>query len=139
MIDVAAHQQAITHKYTLLYPAHPPRTGDPHYKDFTAYHRKTRAAAVCAIGAHRNDFSECAGQMELHHSHIEFSLQNGVDLKWLEVDYPGVGDPDSVGAWVETAANLEWLCEFHHRGHAGVHLLAAADFEAIKYVRGLAQ
>ena len=75
--------------------------------------------------------------MELHHSHIEFSLQNGVDLKWLEADYPGVSDPDTVGAWVESAENLEWLCIFHHRGRGGKHTVAAADFEAERYVRGL--
>ena len=88
---------------------------------------------------HRNDFSECSldKPLELHHSHVEFSLQNGVDLKWLEVDYPGISDPDSVGAWVESADNLVWLCEFHHRGHGGIHNAAAADYEAEKYVRGL--
>lgn len=138
MADVVpAHDQAVTRHYTLHYPAHPPRKGDPHYKDFNAFHRKTRATAKCAIGLHRNDFSECEGQLELHHSHVEFSLQNGVDLAWLETDYPGISDPDSVGAWVESADNLEWLCEAHHRGHGGVHVVAASDFEAERYVRGL--
>jgi hypothetical protein len=135
--DVAAHDQQTTHHYLIHYPPHPPRTQDPNYIDFNAYRRKTHKTAKCAIGAHRNDFSECVGGLELHHSHIEFSLQNGVDLKWLERDYPGVSDPDHVGAWVESADNLEWLCEFHHRGQGGVHCSSAADFEAEKYVRGL--
>jgi hypothetical protein len=86
---------------------------------------------------HRNDYSECHGGLELHHSHVEFSLQNGVDLAWLEKDYPGISDPDTVGAWVESADNLLWLCEFHHRGHGGVHVSSASDFEAEKYVKGL--
>ena len=134
-----AHDQSTTHNYLVHYPAHPARTTDPHYKDFNAYHRKTHDTAQCAVGVHRNDFSECSldKPMELHHSHIEFSLQNGVDLKWLEADYPGVSDPDTVGAWVESAENLEWLCIFHHRGHGGKHTVAAADFEAERYVRGL--
>lgn len=75
--------------------------------------------------------------MELHHSHIEFSLQNGVDLARLEHVYPGVSDPTQVGAWVESANNLVWLCLWHHRGAGGVHSAAAADFEASKFVRGL--
>lgn len=135
--EVAAHDTPVTRSYTIHYPAHPPRKGDPHYKDFNAYHRRTRATAKCAIGEHRDDFSECSGQLELHHAHVEFSLQNGVDLAWLERDYPGISDPDAVGAWVESGDNFEWLCEAHHRGHGGVHVAAASDFEAERYVRGL--
>jgi hypothetical protein len=134
---VPEHDQPVTHSYRLHYPAHPARTGDPHYRDFDAYRRRTKASAVCAVGGHRNDFSECQGGLELHHSAVEFSLQNGVDLKWLEADYPGISNADEVGAWVESAANLEWLCERHHRGADGVHLLSASDWEAAKYVRGL--
>lgn len=132
-----AHTGAVTHHYTMHYPAHPARKDDPHYKDFNAFRKRTKDTAQCSIGAHRNDFSECGGGLELHHAHIEFSLQNGVDLAWLEKDYPGVSDPDSVGAWVESAANLVWLCEFHHRGHGGVHVASASDYEAEKYVKGL--
>ena len=138
-MTVEEHDGNITHHYTIHYPAHPERTSDPHYKDFNAYRNRTKDTAKCAIGLHRNDFSECdlKSPLELHHSHIEFSLQNGVELKWLETDYPGVSDPDTIGAWIETAANLEWLCLFHHRGHGGVHTAAYADVEAEKYVRGL--
>lgn len=136
---VHAHEQTVSHKYSIHYPDHPPREGDPHYVDFEAYRKKTHATAQCAIGAHRGDFSECDLEhpLELHHSHIEFSLQQGVDLSWLEKDYPGISDPESVGAWVESGDNLQWLCRAHHRGHGGVHVTAAADFEAEKYVRGL--
>lgn len=131
------HDQAVTHHYTIHYPEHDPRDGDPNYVDFEAYRRRTKATAQCAVGLHRGDFSECSGGLELHHAHIEFALQNGVDLQWLEVDYPGVSDPATVGAWVESAANLVWLCEHHHRGSGGVHLVSASDYEAEKYVRGL--
>jgi hypothetical protein len=139
MVDVAAHEQPETHHYVVSFPAHPARTDDPHYKDFNAFHRAHRADAKCAIGLHRNDFSECdlTHPMELHHAHIEFALQNGVDLAWLEVDYPGVSDPDTVGAWVETGANFVWYCVAHHRGRGGAHTASASDFEAEKYVRGL--
>lgn len=134
-----AHDQAVTHRYTVHYPAHAPRESDPHYRDFEAFHRRTRDTAKCAIGSHRNDFGECDNDhpLELHHAHVEFAIANGIDLAWLEVDYPGISDPNSVGAWVETAANLVWLCRFHHRGHGGAHVASASDFEAEKYVRGL--
>lgn len=142
--EVAAHSGKQTHHYTILFPAHPARQDDPHYKDFNHYHESTKhdpEIYQCAIGKHRQDFSECSldQPLELHHSHVEFSLQAGVDLKWLAVDYPGIDNPDEVGAWVESAANLLWLCERHHRGLDGIHKLSASDFEAIKYVRGLIQ
>ena len=133
-----AHNQKITNSYYVSYPEHSERTDDPHYKDFNAFRKKTKATAVCAIGGARQDFSECDGGLELHHSHIEFALSNHVDLKWLEVDYPGVSDPNSVGAWVESGANLMWLCMKHLRAAgAGIHHAAYADYEASKYVRTL--
>ena len=131
------HDQRISNHYLIHYPEHEPRESDPHYRDFNHFRNQTKATAKCAIGAERNDFTECSGQLELHHSHIEFSLQNGVELKWLEAIYPGVSNPDEVGAWVESAINLEWLCESHHRGVGGIHHAAAADFEASKFIRNL--
>lgn len=140
--DTAAHEQPVTRAYTLHYPAHPPRVSDPHYTDFNHYRRAHIRGARCAVGLHRADYSECSSGdtdqgLELHHAHVEFSLQNGIDLAWLENDYPGISDPTAVGAWVESGDNLLFLCERHHRGHGGVHVAAAADWEAEKYVRGL--
>lgn len=132
-----AHDHNVTHRYLVHYPEHSPRESDPHYKDFEHYRRLTHATAKCAIGEHRRDYSECDGPLELHHAHVEFALQNGIDLAWLEVDYPGISDPDSVGAWVESAANLQWLCLKHHRGRGGVHSATYSDFEAERFVRGL--
>lgn len=42
-----------------------------------------------------------------------------------------------MGAWVESADNLLWLCEKHHRSHGGVHHASASDWEAEHFVRGL--
>jgi hypothetical protein len=148
---VPAHVSPITHHYLVHFPEHVARADDPHYKDFDAYHRKTRATARCYVGE-RIGFLDCrdaqgepvtvdaAGQMsgmELHHSHIEFALQNGVNLAALEVDYPGISNADEVGAWVESAANLRWLCVFHHRAAGGAHTASASDWEASVYVNGL--
>lgn len=132
-----AHDQAVTHRYIVHYPDHAPRKGDPHYTDFEAFRRKTHAKAECTVAKAMGDRSECKGLLELHHSHIEFAVANMVDLARLERIYPGVSDADQVGAWIETAANLEWLCTWHHRGHGGIHVAAAADFEAERFVKGL--
>jgi hypothetical protein len=133
----AAHDQNETHKYVMHFPAHPPRAHDPHYRDFEAYRKRTKDTAVCQFIVDTGVTEECVGGLELHHTHIEFSLQNGVDLAVLERYYPGVSSPDEVGAWIETADNLTWYCAGHHRGHGGVHAAAAADWEAQKFVRGL--
>jgi hypothetical protein len=149
--EIAGHDQKVTHHYLLHYPSHLPRADDPHYVDFEAYHRAHREGARCEVGL-RIGFDECRDAqgnpampgptgiqpgLELHHAHIEFALQNGVDLKALEHDYPGVSNPDEVGAWVESGANFMWLCAFHHRGHGGAHTASASDFEAEHYVKGL--
>jgi hypothetical protein len=121
------------------YPAHPARIHDPHYRDFAAYRRRTKATARCAFALDVGHVEECdrTAPLELHHAHIEFSLQNGVDLALLERHYPGVSTPDEVGAWVESAENLVWLCVFHHRGSGGVHNASASDYEAQRFIRRL--
>lgn len=138
----AAHDQVITNHYTIHCPDHEPRKSDPHYKDFSAYRRKAKKDPElyqCAMGKQRGDFSECdlTAPLELHHSHVEFSLANDVDLVWLERDYPGISNRDEVGAWIESGANLVFLCRKCHRGSGGIHHASAADYEAEKYIRGL--
>jgi hypothetical protein len=135
--QVAAHDGTQSHKYIMHFPAHPARVGDPHYVDFNAYHRKHHDTATCFVGD-RIGKDECSeGPLELHHAHIEFSLQNGVDLAALEHDYPGISNPDQVGVWIESEANFRWLCALHHRGYAGAHTSAHADWEAGLYIRDL--
>lgn len=138
-MTVPAHDQKTTHSYLIHYPSHDPRPSDPHFRDFEAYRRRTKDTAHCQFAVETGDNSECRGGLELHHAHIEFSLQNGVDLARLEKSYPGISNPDEIGAWVNSAENLVWLCSLHHRGHGGVHTASAADFEASKFVKGLIQ
>lgn len=142
MSDTPAHDQIASNRYVMHYPPHPPREKDPHYRDFEHIKREWSKDPVkwrCEVGAHRDDFSECDldSPLEIHHRHVEFALQNGVDIKWLAVDYPGIDNPDEVGKWVEDAMNLMVLCARHHRGAGGIHHASASDFEAEKYVRDL--
>ena len=148
---VPAHEAKQSHSYFVHFPPHPARKDDPHYVDFDHYHRTHRPTARCYIGE-RIGFTECKdaqgqpcvidanGQqsgIELHHAHVEFSLQAGVSLTALEVDYPGISNPDEVWAWVETDANFRFLCVRHHRGEAGAHSVSHSDWEAAQYVLGL--
>lgn len=137
--DAPAHVQAVTHRYSIAYPEHGPRAGDPNYADFRAYKKRRKASGTyfCdfATEHRRGDQSECdlALPLECHHKVIEFALLNEVDLVSLEADYPGVSSM-AVGAWVESAENLELLCVKHHRGHAGAHTASYSDYGASFYV-----
>ncbi len=138
--SVPAHIQPFVHKYAVAYPEHGPREGDPHYRTFEAYRRRTRDTAKCQFGVDRGgDFSECDRDhpLELHHFHVEWAMLNEVDFAILEHEYPGISDPSVVGAWIESAPNLLWLCRWHHRGHGGVHTATSSDFEASHFVRHL--
>lgn len=149
--SVAAHTGAQSHHYSVHFPPHPARTSDPHYVDFNHYHTLHRATARCYVGqritfvdckdAQGNDCAlDAQGQqsgLELHHAHVEFSLQNGISLTALEVDFPGISDPTTVGAWVESDQNFRWLCVFHHRASGGAHTVSHSDWEAEQYVLGL--
>jgi hypothetical protein len=141
-MTVPEHSQQVSHHYAVHYPEHGPREGDPNYKDFDAYHRRTKndpEIYQCAVGKRRGNFDDCllGVPLELHHSHIEWALQNGVDLAMLEKQYPGVGNPDKIGKWINSAANLDWLCQFHHRGHGGAHVASASDYEGQHFVKML--
>lgn len=133
MAPTPAHDQTESHKYVVHYPEHLPRAEDPLYKAFEAYHRATAKTAKCYIGT-RIGFEACAGGLELHHAHVEFSLANGILLTAIDLDFPLLKDDAAVQKWVESDQNLRWLCMFHHRGHAGTHVATHADWEAGQYV-----
>ena len=149
-IVTPAHSQQVTNHYSIAYPDHLPRVGDPHYAAFNAYHRANEGTAVCYTGF-RVGFDECAdaqgapmpvqpppgGGMELHHHFLEFAVINEIDMAALEVDFPNLTDPEKVAVWAETDPNFIWLCAKHHRGYGGVHHASAADWEAEQYVKNL--
>lgn len=138
MSDTPAHEQSIANRYVISYPEHSAREGDPHYKDFHAFHKKHSATAKCAWAVETGDFTDCdtAHPIELHHAHVEFAVQNAINLVRLEHAYPGISNPDDIGAWVESGDNFVWLCARHHRAQdGGIHHLAAADYEASKWLQ----
>ena len=148
-IVTPAHSQQVTNHYSIAYPDHQPRVGDPHYAAFNAYHTKNQGTAVCYVGR-RVGLDECQdaqGQsvvqpkqgngLELHHHFLEFAVLNAVDIAALEVDFPNLTDPEKVADWAETDANFMWLCAKHHRGYGGAHHASYADFNGAMYVQNL--
>lgn len=122
---VAAHDQKTTIHIVEHYPPHEPRASDVHYHFFNEARRRLEKAKLmkCWIGNH-----ECGGGIELHHNLIEYSLQNGVDIRKFETLYPEfeLTTDDQFAEWIEGGGKypdrqLLPLCVAHHRGRYGIH------------------
>jgi len=131
LIMTAAHDQNMTFSILAHIPEHDPREEDPNYKYFNAAKKKIKAAGLwkCAI----ND-DLCGGQMELHHTHIEFSQIPNADKAKVE-EYFGLHftDNNEFQVWLESPGNLEVLCTNHHRTHYGIHTLPHALWESLRF------
>ena len=119
MADIVnSHTQSETDRLVFYYPDHEPREDDPHYSLFNA----TRARLV-KLGSLKCWRCGATEKIELHHSEIEFSLQNGVDPAKFEAAHPEfrITSDDEFQAWVEGEGNLLPLCMECHRGTVGIH------------------
>lgn len=128
-LGTAAHQQHQTIRLTRTYPEHDPRTDDPNYHLFEQAKARIKAQGLwqCAINN-----ADCAGQLQLHHAYIEFAYQNSVDIGALDAHLGLHLDDATFAAWVEGPANLEVLCQGHHTGVLGAHLIPVADWEIVR-------
>jgi hypothetical protein len=134
MADTPAHTQKATYTVEEWFPAHAPRTDDPHYSLFN----KTRARLVrlgalhCwRCGVKEGDAllddsgkpTDAKASIELHHSIVEFSLANAVDVEEFAKLYPElhVADDATFLQFVESEGNLMPLCVKCHRGRQGIH------------------
>lgn len=115
-----AHVQHQAIHLTEYYPSHEPREGDPHYKLFNA--ARDRLKKLGKLVCWRCGATE---QIELHHSLIEFSLANGVDVATFEKDYPEfhITSDEEFAAFVESEGNLTPLCKRCHTGIEGIHCI----------------
>lgn len=133
MTDAHTRTQRITIQYT--YPAHEPRASDPHYRVFNAARRRLErlGALTCWIGN-----QDCSQEpIELHHSTVEFSLANIVDVQHFEQLYPEfhiVSDEDFL-TWIEGEGNLLPLCPMHHRGVLGIHSISYPGWQVQRFMR----
>lgn len=125
----AAHEQPHELHTIEFYPEHEPREHDPHYRFFNAARRrlKEKGLLVCAIKS-----SQHSGTIELHHSLVEYALQNGVDLDKLNELYGLHLDDEAFKRWIEEEGNLEPLCTLHHRGALGVHCMTDPMWNALR-------
>jgi hypothetical protein len=127
---VLAHQARQTLHFVWHYPDHEPRKSDPHYGDFQAAKKRLKEQGLwrCVVCG-------SAEQVQLHHAHVEFSLQNGVDVGRLNEALGLHLGTDEFAAWIDSPGNLEPLCRTHHTGTEGVHQLCAPAWEALRVWR----
>ena len=126
-----AHDQRMTVHILTHVPEHSPRESDPHYHLFNQAKDRMKRQGLwkCAIN---DDY--CGGNIELHHSHIEFSQVGSADLKKVNEAFGlHLDDDDTFQEWIESPGNLEALCEVHHRTHYGVHVIPGPLWEPLRY------
>jgi hypothetical protein len=126
-----AHDQRLTVHIITAIPQHEPVPGDPHYDLFqkAMVRLKRQRLWKCAIG---DDY--CAGDIEMHHTHIEATPFASIDLKRVNDAFGlHLNSDDDFQEWIESPGNLEVLCVMHHRGHYGVHTLPHPLWEPLRY------
>ena len=126
-----AHDQRMTVHILTHVPEHQPRENDPHYHLFNQAKARMKRQGLwkCAIN---DDY--CGGNIELHHSHIEFSQVGSEDLNRVNEAFGlHLAGDDAFQSWIESPGNLEALCEVHHRTHYGVHVLPGPLWEPLRY------
>lgn len=126
-----AHDQRMTVHILTHVPEHQPRESDPHYHLFNQAKARMKRQGLwkCAIN---DDY--CGGNIELHHSHIEFSQVGSTDLKRVNDAFGlHLDDDNEFQSWIESPGNLEALCEVHHRTHYGVHVIPGPLWEPLRY------
>src|SRR5215471_3209918 len=126
-----AHDQRMTVHILTHVPEHQPRESDPHYHLFKAAKARMKRQGLwkCAIN---DDY--CGGNIELHHSHIEFSQVGSEDLDKVNHAFGlHLDNDDDFQSWIESPGNLEPLCEVHHRTHYGIHVIPGPLWEPLRY------
>jgi hypothetical protein len=131
-----AHDQRLTLHLVTHVPEHEPREDDPHYHLFEQVKARMKRQGLwkCVL----ND-EYCGGNVELHHSHIEFSQTNAIDFdrlnKQLGLD---IDSDEEFQKWIESPGNLEPLCAVHHRTHFGIHVIPGPLWEPLRYRKSTA-
>ena len=130
----AAHRTVETLRVEFYYPEHAPREADPHYHVFRETRRRLKrlGALKCWI-----DNADCRGEIELHHSLVEFSLANIVDVAHFRALYPEfqIASDDAFLDWINSEANCLPLCAQHHRGVLGIHSIHYSGWVAQRFMK----
>ena len=124
-----AHHQEVTVRYIESWPAHEPRTSDPHYALFHLAKRRLKKAGLLKCNV-TSDYHY--GVIELHHDKVEYAHINDIDLGKFNEAYGLNLDDEQFQEYVEQEGNLEPLCTLHHRGQEGIHSLPTPTWNVLR-------
>jgi hypothetical protein len=124
-----AHEQEVTIRLIERWPAHEPREKDPNYHLFAQAKERLKRQGLlkCVV-----DSDYHYGQIELHHSKVEFAHINDIDLDKFNEAYGLHLTDEAFQEYVEQEGNLEPLCTLHHRGQEGIHSLPEPEWNVLR-------
>lgn len=106
--------------WDINYPAHIDRAHDPYDGIFQQTRRTLEAQGPLTC-------SRCGAttNVEIHHCHIEWAMQEGVSLEKFQRHFPhaNVVTRDDLRKWVNGPENAQPLCASCHREAFGRHFL----------------
>jgi hypothetical protein len=127
-----AHQETVDVRFIERWPDHEPRKDDPNYKYFIQAKKRMKKLGLYKCNV---DSNYHWGQLEAHHTKIEFAHINDVDIAKFNALW-GLNLTDSeFQVFVEQQGNLEILCELHHRGQEGIHSLPSPEWNALRVAK----
>lgn len=136
-----AHDQQQTIHGVVHYPEHTARIADKYQSEFDAAKTRLKAlglykCVVCGVGEGEPGWDGQPASIELHHSHVEFSMENTIDLvKANEAFGQHFASDDDFAKWVDSPDNLEPLCVYHHRGAEGIHVVPGTLWDILRLVK----
>ena len=126
----AAHEQEVTIRLIVRWPAHEPRSSDPNYSLFHKAKARMKAAGLLKCNVESDYHSD--GPIELHHSKVEFAHANDIDVDKFNHAYGLHLSDEDFKRYIEEEGNLEPLCTLHHRGQEGIHSLDEPTWNVLR-------
>lgn len=137
----AAHTTTQTIHTVIAYPEHTARVKDKYQAEFDAAERRLKKlglykCVVCGCVPGQIGWDGAKVTIELHHDKVEFSLENTIDLdKASEAFGQHFESDDDFAQWIDSPANLEPLCTYHHRGGEGIHVTSGPLWGVLRIVK----
>lgn len=124
-----AHETEVTVRFIERWPDHEPREDDPYYHLFHAAKKRMKEMGLLKCNV-ESDYHY--GNIELHHSKVEFAHANDIDIEKFNHAYGLHLNDKEFKEFVEGPGNLEPLCTLHHRGQEGVHSLPEPEWNVLR-------
>ncbi|MHB8511494.1 MAG: hypothetical protein ACYDCC_04885 [Actinomycetota bacterium] len=130
---VQAHSSNVQIRFIERWPKHNDRATDPHTAIFNAAKRRLKKLGeyYCRV-----DSKLHWGQLEAHHTLVEFAHANDVDIeKFNELWGLHLKTDEEFLTYINSPSGLEILCELHHRGQEGVHSLPEPEWNVLRVAK----